>query len=124
MPAKVVFLDDNEDLRLLLSILLKAKLGLDCLGLSRVQELDSHLVEILCCEAAILDVNLGSGQPGGLEAYQWLKKHDFKGKIIFLTGHANSDPDVLKVSGLGVELLEKPLDTDRLFASMRAGGYR
>lgn len=124
MPAKVVFLDDSEDLRLLLSILLKAKLGLDCLGLSRVQEFDSHLVEILCCEAAILDINLGLGQPSGLDAYAWLKKHEFKGKIIFLTGHANSDPDVVRASELGVELLEKPLDTARLFASMRAGGLR
>jgi DNA-binding NtrC family response regulator len=123
VPAKVVFLDDSEDLRHLLTILLKTRLGLDCLTLSRFQQMDDHLVEILCCETAILDINLGAGEPSGLEAYKWLKERGFKGQIIFLTGHANSDPEVLKVASLDVVLLEKPLDPSRLFESMgRAGG--
>jgi hypothetical protein len=54
--------------------------------------------KVLNCTLAILDVNLGAGNPSGVDAYRWLKQERFVGRVVFLTGHTHRpqpiDPDL------------------------------
>jgi FixJ family two-component response regulator len=68
---------------------------------------------------AILDINLGEGQPSGLDAYHWLRESGFEGKIVFLTGHARSHPLVSQARQAGkVVILEKPTTMERLLSML------
>ena len=116
MPATVVFLDDNEDLRELMPVLLKTALGLDCLCCGNLTEIQSHEQEVLGAKLAILDLNLGPSVPDGIDAFHWLKAHGFHGKVLFLTGHARNNPRMASAEINGAKLLEKPLRPDQLVA--------
>jgi DNA-binding NtrC family response regulator len=112
--AEIVFLDDNEDLRQLMPIILKATLGLECLSLGSLMELQRDAEDVLRARLAILDINLGPGAPSGIDACNWLRDRGFRGKILFLTGHARSNPQVALAEQYGAEVLEKPLHPDQL----------
>jgi DNA-binding NtrC family response regulator len=116
VPATVVFLDDNEDLRELMPILLKTALGLDCLCFGNLREIQNREQEVLEAKLAILDINLGSSVPDGIDAFHWLKAHGFHGKVLFLTGHARNNPRMNSAEINGAKLLEKPLRPDQLIA--------
>ena len=116
--ASVVFLEDSRDLQRLMSLLLKAKLGIECICLSHVSELIERAAEVLRQDIAILDINLGPDEPSGIDAYNWLKENGFRGKILFLTGHAKSSPLVTKARGSGIAVLEKPLKSETLVSTI------
>jgi DNA-binding response OmpR family regulator len=67
----------------------------------------------LSFDLVILDVNLGAGQPSGVDACRWLQERSFSGQIVFLTGHA-SLPGVAEAHSLGLKVLQKPLAIDEL----------
>ena len=53
--------------------------------------------------------------PSGLDAYLWLRKHGFHGRIVFLTGHAGSHPLVVEASRLGdADVVAKPISAEVL----------
>ncbi len=116
MPATVLFLDDNEDLRKLMPILLKTALGLDCICFGTLAEIQRREQEVLEAKLAILDINLGPFVPDGIAAFHWLKAHGFRGKVLFLTGHARNNPSVEAPEIDGAKLLEKPLRPEQLVA--------
>jgi DNA-binding NtrC family response regulator len=116
VPATVLFLDDNEDLRELMPILLKTALGLDCICFGNLAEIQRRQQEALEAKLAILDINLGPFVPDGIDAFHWLKAHGFRGKVLFLTGHARNNPLVESAEIDGAKLLEKPLRPDQLVA--------
>jgi FixJ family two-component response regulator len=121
MHPSVVFLDDNEDLRELMPILLKSSLDVDSLCFASLGELQNHLEDVLLAKVAILDINLGADVPDGIDAFNWLIKNGFRGKVLFLTGHARANPLVARAERSGAEVLEKPVHPDQLiFAVMRA----
>ena len=71
--------------------------------------------KILNCELAILDVNLGAERPSGVNVAQWLRDNGFKGKIVFLTGHAVSDPEVLAATRMpNTKVVAKPIGLPQL----------
>jgi DNA-binding response OmpR family regulator len=123
VPATVLFLDDNEDLRELMPILLKTALGLDCICFGNLAEIQRHEQEVLEAKLAILDINLGPFVPDGIDAFHWLKAHGFRGKILFLTGHARNNPRVKSAEINGAKLLEKPLHPDQLVAYVAQAIY-
>lgn len=108
-------LDDDADLRDALTDILTFY-GASCLALPSVAAMVEAAPEVLACDVAILDVNLGDGQPTGVEAYQWLRRHEFAGRILFLTGHAPSHPEVARTAALGVGVMTKPVETSELRA--------
>ena len=58
---------------------------------------------------------MGPQVPSGLDAYGWLRKHGFDGRIVFLTGHAASHPLVVEAKRLGdAEVVGKPVSLDTL----------
>jgi DNA-binding NtrC family response regulator len=79
-------------------------------------EFESHAQEVLHAKVAILDINLGPDAPDGVDAFNWLMDHGFQGKIVFLTGHARTNPRVALAGSKGVEVFEKPLHPDKLIS--------
>ena len=111
----VLFLDDDEDLRDTFTDLVRTVFDRDCHGLRSYRDLVTLGDEALACGVAILDINLGPEAPSGLDAYGWLRRHGFSGRIVFLTGHANSHPLVVEASRLGdAEVVAKPVSFDAL----------
>ena len=113
-----MFLDDNEDLRELITALLKSKLGLECLCFGTVAEFQNHLKDVLPAKLAILDINLGPTAPDGIDAFNWLMEQGFRGRVVFLTGHARTHPQVALAERSGAEVLEKPVYPEQLISSV------
>ena len=114
--AKIVFLDDSEDLRELMPILLETRLGEPCKCFGSVDELQQRPEEVLSAKVAILDINLGPHVPDGIDAFNWLRAHGFKGKVLFFTGHARDGLQRALTERSGVEILEKPLHPEKLLS--------
>jgi FixJ family two-component response regulator len=114
-----VFLDDSEDLRELVPLLLRTALGVDCLSFGSLTEFQRNCDDVLRAKLAILDINLGANVPNGIDAFRWLTEHGFRGKILFLTGHARTNPQVAQAEKNGAQVLEKPLHPDRLVSVVR-----
>ena len=73
--------------------------------------------KIINCKLAILDVNLGAERPSGVNVAQWLRDHGFQGKIVFLTGHAISDPEVLAATKMpDTKVVAKPIGLSQLLS--------
>jgi FixJ family two-component response regulator len=106
-----VFLDDDEDLRLILCYFISGLENARCTGFGSLDELQANQSEALGADLVILDVNLGADKPTGVDAYRWLCDMGYRGQIVFLTGHASSHPQVEEAWHLpGVTVLEKPVD--------------
>jgi DNA-binding NtrC family response regulator len=115
-PASIVLLDDSDDLRELMPLLLESWLGVSCISFAHLMDLEQHSEEVLRAKVAILDINLGPNEPDGVEAFHWLMAHGFQGKVLFFTGHARTNPEVALAEESGVEVLEKPLQPDMLMS--------
>lgn len=109
----ILLLDDDDDLRETVGELI-ALWGTRCLALPSLAAMTAEERAVLACRLAILDVNLGDGQPSGVDAFEWLRRRRFAGRVVFLTGHARSHPAVARAATTGVQVLAKPLDTFEL----------
>lgn len=118
----ILFLDDDDDLRENIADAFATFLDEDTLSLRSHDELVGlERSRVLACRLAVLDINLGAESPSGLEAYRWLRAHDFAAPIIFLTGHARAHPLVLEAERMGdATVLEKPVTIGRLNAAVQA----
>ena len=116
----VLVLDDDPDFCDLVAAVLETSTEVACIATHSLRELVLHAREALACALAILDVNLGAGQPSGLDALDWLRAHSFRGRIVFLTGHARGHPRLREEQAAGVSVLEKPVDVDELVSITNA----
>jgi DNA-binding response OmpR family regulator len=111
---KVLILDDDLDLRDVLRELYET-IGVECLTAGSLAELQARSAEASTCTLAILDINLGRGQPTGVDAYHWLRQQAFDLRIVFLTGHASTDPRVKEASRIAeTKILSKPISAQAL----------
>jgi FixJ family two-component response regulator len=111
----VLFVEDDHDLRETFVELITVILGRRCVGVGSYQEVVALGNGVLACAAAILDINLGPGQPSGIDAYQWLRSHGYTERIVFLTGHASSHPLVVEAMRIGdADIFSKPIDPDQI----------
>jgi FixJ family two-component response regulator len=111
----VLFVEDNEDLREAFVDLVGLSLERRCVGVGSYQELLALGQKALECGVAILDINLGPDQPSGIEAYVWLRRNGYHGRIVFLTGHASNHPLVAEARRIGdAEVFVKPIEPSRL----------
>jgi FixJ family two-component response regulator len=118
---RIAILDDDDDLRVTLAELAHDVFGLECLALGSFAAMVERADQVAHCELAILDVNLGTG-PSGIDAYRWLRDHGFRGRIVFLTGHARTDPVVGQAWRVGdADVLEKPIRLRDLAAVVGQG---
>lgn len=87
----------------------------DWLGAKSLSEIEAHGPAALGCLLALIDMNLGAGEPTGADAYAWLKAQGFCGKIIFVTGREKDDPEVIRfLDREDVEVMQKPVPFDSL----------
>jgi len=123
-PGEILLLDDDEDLREAIADLIKLASGRSCVSLSSYGELAPNRERVLACVLAILDANLGDGRPSGVDAYEWLRKERFAGRIVFLTGYGATHPLVQRAGKIGgPQVLTKPIDVDDVRALI-AGPHR
>ncbi|HXT97044.1 MAG TPA: response regulator [Polyangia bacterium] len=103
-------LDDDADLLESLAELLQDH-DCRCLVARSLAELKALGPSVLAADVAVLDINLGSGEPTGIDAYDWLMSQSFAGRLLFLTGHAHAHPLVARAERLQrATVLDKPID--------------
>lgn len=115
----IVLLDDIPDIRELISTYLELTLPVRCLTYASCREMQNDSEAALESRVAILDLELGPGEPNGIDAFNWLISQDYRGKIFFLTGHGKSNPLVQQASQVGAEILEKPIAAADLSALLQ-----
>jgi ActR/RegA family two-component response regulator len=93
----------------------------ECLTASSCEALEELGGRALVCKVALLDINLGEGKPSGIDAYRWLLRNRFGGRIAFLTGHARRHPLVEEANRLGtVRIFTKPAPIETLLEFIEA----
>jgi len=125
MALQVLLVDDDADLREALREILQLLEGVPCLLAASLDELRRQRPAAMECDLAIIDINLGDGQPSGVDVVRWLKSEGFPGKIMFLTGHGLGDPRVMAAAEVtDTDILSKPISSEelaRLIAGVRRG---
>jgi response regulator of citrate/malate metabolism len=107
---RVLFVDDNSDLCQVIDLMCQSLPGIECICVASMSAVLERVAQVLRTDLAILDVNLGPGEPNGIEIYRWLKGQNYHGKIAFLSGHARTDPQVEEATRIsGVDFFQKPL---------------
>ena len=113
MSAKnsILFLDDSEDLQILMKHFIERTCDCKLLAASSLSELKDLGSEALNCKMALLDINLGPDKPSGIDGYHWLHDQGFRSPIYFFTGHAPRFPLVQEAERLSkAKVLTKPVD--------------
>jgi len=112
MTNEVLVVDDNLDIRRLISGLLKDK----GFHVREAANYDQALVEInkKLPEVAIIDVKLDKGDNDGIDLLAHIKKIDSEVPIIMISGHANVQMAVDSLKFGAFEFMQKPFSADRL----------
>ncbi len=115
---QISFLDDNDDLRAVMISLIESRLQASCLELENFQALVEQSEAVLSTQVIVLDIDLGFRQPTGLDAFLWLRKNNYQGKVFFLTGHGRSNPMVSQAEKMGAYIWEKPIGSAAMIQKM------
>lgn len=116
---KIAFLDDNSDLRELVSEYFEFALNTKVLVLKNYQEFLQEMPQILSTDLIILDIELGFNQPSGYEAYKTLLKNGYTGLIFFLTGHGADHPLVQQAKTSNCVIWEKPITGEAMVLQIK-----
>lgn len=111
----ICIVDDDESLRTTLAIFFELLGAIECITAGGLADLRRKKISLAEIDAAILDVNLGEEQPDGLEVYHWMNANGFRGRVVFISGHARWHPKIDAIRAIpGVQYLEKPMDLEAL----------
>jgi len=112
MMNEVLVVDDNLDIRILISGILKEK----GFSVREAANFDQALNEInkKVPKVAIIDVKLDKGDSDGIELLTHLKKIDDDIPVIMISGHANVQMAVDSIKLGAFEFIQKPFSTERL----------
>jgi DNA-binding NtrC family response regulator len=107
---RVLFVDDSSDLCQIMEAMCQSLRGVECICVPSMSAVLERAVQVLRTDLAILDVNLGPGESSGTEIYRWLKEQNYRGKIVFLSGHTMTDPQVAEATRIpDADFFQKPL---------------
>jgi DNA-binding NtrC family response regulator len=113
----VLFVDDSSDLCQVIEAMCQSLPEVECVCATSMSAVQERAAQVLGTGLAILDVNLGPCEPSGVDIYRWLRGSNYRGKIVFLSGHARTDPQVEEAARIsGVDFFEKPLAFDEIEA--------
>ncbi|MBS2029260.1 MAG: response regulator [Deltaproteobacteria bacterium] len=113
-PLRVLVVEDDVALAELTAEVLRDD-GTEVAVAHSLDEVRAAGTHGVTSDLALLDINLGPGQPTGLEVYDWLAAHGFAGRLVFITGHATTNPLVREAAAVPMAtLLSKPYDVGRL----------
>jgi len=112
MINEILIIDDNSDIRMLISSILKDK----GLSVREAANFDQALIEInkKLPNVAIIDVKLDKGDNDGIELLNHIKKIDNDLPVIMISGHANVQMAVDSLKLGAFEFMQKPFSTERL----------
>lgn len=114
MPPKVLLVDDSPDFLEVMSMLL-SRVGVAAVMAKSFSEVEAQRELLDDVTLAILDVNLGPGEPSGVDVSAWLRAQDIACRIVFLTGHAADHPLVRAASDTEAgDIMVKPIESRRL----------
>ncbi len=117
--ASVLFVDDDPDLRSVMHDTFVRLGARACSEVGSLPEVQKFGAAIHAFDVIVIDINLGAGKANGVEVFYWLDDQDFKGRVIFLTGHAHDDPRVLTAAAItGALILSKPVRSSELQRAM------
>jgi two-component system nitrogen regulation response regulator NtrX len=112
MNSEILVIDDNLDIRLLISGILKDS----GFSVRQAANFDQALLEInkKLPDVAVIDVKLDKGDNDGIELLSKIIKRDADLPVIMISGHANVQMavDSLKIGAF--EFLQKPFSSERL----------
>jgi DNA-binding NtrC family response regulator len=112
-PSPVLFVDDDADLCDTFRDTLHYLGYEECVLACSLKGAQAQHERALACRLAILDVNLGTDRPTGVDVFRWLEREGFRGKVVFLTGHGGDDPRVHAAGQVsGAQLLAKPINLE------------
>jgi two-component system nitrogen regulation response regulator NtrX len=115
MPRRILIVDDEQGIRAALGQLLEFEgyevraVGNAVDGISEYQKQRPDLV--------FLDVKMAGID--GVEALKKIKEHDASSIVVMISGHATIQTAVEATQLGAYDILEKPLDTDRILVTMR-----
>ena len=112
MANEILVVDDNLDIRKLISSILKDQ----GMTVREAANFDQALLEInkKLPDVAILDVKLDKGDNDGIELLIRLKKIDKDVPVIMISGHANVQMAVDSLKLGAFEFIQKPFSSERL----------
>ena len=112
MIAEILIIDDNPDIRNILSDLITDggyKTRLAANYNQALTEIDKKLPDV-----AIIDVKLDKGDNDGIELLSHIKKKNKDIPVIIISGHANIEMAVKSLKSGAFEFIQKPFDQERL----------
>jgi len=109
---KILIVDDEKDIRILLSSILKEE-GYICISVGTVKEAE-NIIEKDSFDLVLLDISLDDKKKDGIYLLKKIKKIDRDIPVIMISGHATIQIAVESVKLGAFEFLEKPFNTDRL----------
>ena len=112
MANEILVIDDNLDIRLLISEILRDKGFI----VREAANYDQALAEIKkkIPDVAIIDVKLDKGDNDGIELLSYIKKNDDDVPVIMISGHANVQMAVDSLKLGAFEFIQKPFSPERL----------
>jgi len=112
MANEILVIDDNLDIRQLISGILKD----EGMSVRQAANFDQALLEInkKLPDVAIIDVKLDKGDNDGIELLIHLKKIDKDVPVIMISGHANVQMAVDSLKLGAFEFIQKPFSSERL----------
>ena len=112
MSKEILVIDDNLDIRQLISSILIDQ----GFKVREAANYDQALLEIKkkLPDVAIIDVKLDKGDNDGIELLEHLKKIDDEVPVIMISGHANVQMAVDSLKLGAFEFIQKPFSSERL----------
>ena len=112
MANEILVIDDNSDIRQLISSILKDA----SFTVREAANFDQAMLEInkKLPDVAIIDVKLDKGDNDGIELLVHLKKIDDDVPVIMISGHANVQMAVDSLKLGAFEFIQKPFSSERL----------
>ena len=112
MTNEILVIDDNADIRILISGILKDR----GYAVREAANFDQAILEInkKLPDVAIIDVKLDKGDNDGIELLVHLKKIDDDIPVIMISGHANVQMAVDSLKLGAFEFIQKPFSSERL----------
>ena len=112
MNKEILVVDDNSDIRLLISSILKDK-GFAVREAANFDQAKNE-IDIKIPNVAVIDVKLDKGYNDGIELLSYLKKKDEDVPVIMISGHANVQMAVDSLKMGAFEFLQKPFSSKEI----------
>ena len=112
MTKEILVVDDNSDIRLLISGILKDK-GFEVREAANFDQASTEINKKVP-DVAIIDVKLDKGDNDGIELLSNLKKINEDVPVIMISGHANVQMAVDSLKMGAFEFIQKPFSSERL----------